>query len=127
MTREQAQRKLERVTSRPVKLEVEHWSTGVSSPERRAAAAAEYERVVAEHEAAKAEYDRIVREHPELQRLAALRKRLYAEKDRLNQERHYRKFGAYAHEGIALRILGSGDTWEEVIAQAETVMAKVGK
>jgi hypothetical protein len=124
MTREEAQRKLERATGAKVKLKVEHWSTGVSSPERRAAAAAEHDRIAAEYEAAKAEYDRIVREHPELQRLAALRKQLYAEKERLNHERFYRKFTAYAREGISLRILGNGDTWEEVVAEAEARMAK---
>lgn len=116
MTRAEAKAALERATGRRVKLEVEFWGSGVSSPERRAAAAAAYDRVVAEHEAVKAEYDRIVREHAELQRLAARRKELYAEKERLNRERHYHKFAAYAAtDSIGLNSLGTGDTWEEII------------
>ena len=127
MTRLEAQRKLERLTGAKVTLEVEFWSTGISSPERRERAADKYQQVNEAHEATKAEYDRIIAEHPELQRLAKLRKDLYDEKQKLQHERHYHKFEAYQSiDGFSKRHIGAGDTWEEVIAAAEAkVTARV--
>ena len=119
MTRTEAQRKLDKLMGCRTRLDVERWGSGVSSPERRAKAEDEYQRVCREQEAAKAEYERIVKEHAELQRLAARRKELYALKERLNHDRHYRKFEAYRSAGIGMMHIGHGDTWEEVITQVE--------
>src|SRR4030095_13277532 len=122
MTREEARKKLSRVIGgKPVRLEVEQWGTGISSPDRRAAAEAEYERTVAELDATRAERDRIIREHAELQRLIARAAYLHTEKERLRHEKHYHKFQALKPSGgIGWEYIGSGDTWEEVIEKAES-------
>ena len=121
MTRQEAENKLRKLAGgRPVRLTVEQWAKGVSSPERRDVGRVELDRVSAEYEAAKAEYERIIREHAELQRLAALRKTLYAEKERLGRERRYYKFEAWQGSGgIGWQYGCYGDTWPEVIAQAQ--------
>lgn len=121
MTRQEAHKTLQRLAAgRAVRLAVEQWGKGLSSPERRDAGRIEFDRVAAEYEAAKSEYERIIREHPELQRLAALRKTLYAEKERLNHERYYHKFEAWQGSGgIGWQYGCDGDTWAEVIAKAQ--------
>ena len=122
MTREEARKKLSRIIGgKTVRLEVEHWGKGVSSPDRRAAADAAWQQTSAALEETKAAYWRIIHAHPELQRLGALEKKLREEKERLNHERHYRKFQALKPSGgIGWEYIGSGDTWEEVIEKAES-------
>jgi hypothetical protein len=118
MTRPQALARLQKIagTKYRVALRV---GESVSSPERRAEADAQFQQVTAEIEAVDAKVKAIIAAHAELQALYARRRALVPQKQQLIGWRHYRKFNAYTQEGIALGLLGSGDTWEETIDAAE--------
>jgi len=92
----------------------------LSSPERRADAAAQLTDAAARIEA----IDREVAERLAVldwyQALIAERKTLRAQKETANSWRSYYKFsvGQDAH-GFAFMVLGKGDTWEEAFADAD--------
>jgi hypothetical protein len=116
MTRETAVRKLRAIFGATA-----YWRVGeqVTSPERRAEAAAERDRLKAEAAALTEEIERIRRESG----MAELeRKRIELRKaaERAGSYAHYRRFavGRIEH-GIAFCVEGEGDTWEEAIAAAQ--------
>lgn len=123
MTREQATRRFQKlVGKRQIRLDV---GDGISSPERRAEAGAEWERVSAEIKAGDERVAAIIAAHPEIQAIKARRRELAPLRERLNWARFYKKFRLLNLEhGIAWWERGAGDTWEQAIAAAEASVAK---
>lgn len=120
MTRDDARRRLAKITGvKPKELRLDV-AEGISSPEKRQEVSEQWERVKAELETIHAEYSRIVSEHQELQRLAARSKELRPIKERLNWARFAYRFEAMKPSGgVGWMVLGKGDTWEEVLTRAE--------
>lgn len=119
MTREMARRRLAAITKlAPAKLRLEVGES-LSSPEHRAEVEKHYQRVKAEMEAGEARIAEIIAANAEIQAIYARRKELRPMKEKLNWARFYRKFEAMKPSGgIGWAVLGSGDTWEEVIEKA---------
>ena len=115
MTRDQALRRIAKLTgASPTRIRLDVYEK-LSSPERRAAAAAEAAEARERLEAIEAEVAAIIAAHARLQELYAERRTLRPIKERAGWAAHYRKFTAGLLEGIGILVIGSGDTWEEVL------------
>jgi hypothetical protein len=115
VTRDQALRRIAKLTGATATRIRLYVYEKLSSPERRAAAAAELEATRERLAAIEAEVAAIIAGHARLQELYAERRELRPIKERAASAAHYRKFSAGLSEGIGTLLIASGDTWEEVL------------